>query len=167
MSFTKMDMEKYKHDITGKFHLIKSTVDYVDTGKIPMIDGLTSIHEVLLKMNSTSKFYLENGLENILIIYNDKEHLQKSLSDLNSYTLRPILVDGIQIDYFIQKNYQFYFFKIQTESFDFLFKLGKVSALLPINAICCYTAPVKFEVFFKNSTVKHINIDDLNQMLCH
>lgn len=131
------DLEKYKHDTIGKFPILKGFIEGFEEHDFAHEDNAVifqAVHEVLLKMVTTSKKMIEGPLKQgaSLTILNGEANLALKKLDLAEVSVRYKLLNG-RMDYFYYQS---------ENTGDHLLNIEKLKLVLPITQICHPTGEV-------------------------
>jgi hypothetical protein len=125
------DLEKYKHDTIGKFPILKGFIDGFEEHDFAHEDNAVifqAVHEVLIKMVTTSKKMMEGPLKQgaSLTVCNGEADLALKRLDLPEVSVRYKLTQG-RMDYFYYPH---------ENSGDHSLNIEKLKLVLPIIQVC-------------------------------
>ena len=125
------DLDKYKHDTIGKFPILKGFIEGFEEQDYAHEENAVifqAVHEVLIKMVTTSKKMMEGPLKQgaSLNISNGKVDLALKKLDLPEVSVRYKLSQG-RMDYFYYQS---------ENSGDHLLNIEKLRLVLPITQVC-------------------------------
>lgn len=156
----KLVLEKYKHNTTGKFHVIKLMLENIEKGGIDPSQGFGSIHEVIVKMTNTSRDKFQEYSNDLLVILNNKNDLASVLGEDRMASLRSSFIGGVNVMKFNSNDCQLYFVILEEHNFNPVYIVGKLVSQLAIKKVFVGNSNDDLERIFKEERIEVLNITE-------
>jgi len=131
------DLEKYKHDTIGKFPMLKGFIEGFEEQDYTHEDNAVifqAVHEVLIKMVTTSKKMMEGPLK-------QGASLTVSTAEVD-LALKKMELAETNVRYKLSQGRMDYFYYQSENSGDHSLNIEKLKLVLPITQICHPTSEV-------------------------
>jgi hypothetical protein len=153
----KTTLEKYKHNTTGKFHVIKLMLDNIEKGGIDPTEGFGSIHETVLKITNSSKVKFQEYSKDILVVTKNKNDLIVKTNFTNLSSLRSLEIGGMEVTMLNFDRQHIYFVFLEDFKLSPIYLIGKLLSQLAIKMIFIEKITEEMKTIFAEEKIEIIS----------